>query len=163
MSIPIINISIVDDNSQVDVALHTYLTNKFGSGINVSRFYSGTTAIKALCADTHIVILDADIPNEDANETLRTIKRLCPQTEVIIQTSNEEAATAIESFRSGVKDYVIKGNKSPKKISLVVYNIIVTPLRLMVNEFGINKYLAMFLLTFAAKGIGIFIALNFAV
>lgn len=161
MSIPIINISLVDNNSPSESGLQIYLVNRFGAGIKVSHFNSGSSAIKALCADTHIVILDADIPGENVNDTLRAIKKACPNTEVIIQTSNEHAAAAIESFRSGAKDYVIKGGKAKKKISHIVYNIIVAPLRLMVDEFGINKYIAMFVLTFVAIGVGVLLALNF--
>ena len=67
-------------------------------------------------------------------------------------TSNEKIAVAVESFRKGANDFVIKGDKAWKRIASSVNNIITYPYRIMVKEFGVHKFVAAFLLTFAALG-----------
>jgi len=71
-------------------------------------------------------------------------------------SGNEDMALAIQTFRAGATDYVIKGNGALKKVTKVVHYIITAPMRLLVDEFKVSKYLAIFLLTFVALGIVVF-------
>jgi hypothetical protein len=75
-------------------------------------------------------------------------------------SSNEDIALAIESFRSGAKDYIVKGTGSWTKLSNLLTMIITEPIRLMVREFGVSKFMATFLLTFTTMGIIVYIALQ---
>jgi hypothetical protein len=76
-------------------------------------------------------------------------------------TSNEDVGIAIESFRKGAGDYVIKGShKAWRTVSKKVYNIIIYPVQIMVKEFGISKYLAIFLIIFVILGITAFLTLK---
>ena len=86
-------------------------------------------------------------------DILKSIKYTNPKTEVIMLSGNEDMAIAIETFRSGAKDYVIKGNGSWKKISKLLQLIITEPIRILVREFGVSKYMAIFLLTFVIMGV----------
>ena len=65
-------------------------------------------------------------------------------------SSNENIGAAIEAFRMGATDYVVKGEKSLKKISSLLHKIITEPLKLLVQEFRVSKYLGIFLLVFVA-------------
>lgn len=156
-----LNLFIVDDNSLVLSALRNYLDNRFGKDLNITTFLSGENALKKIDKDTDIVILDYHLKNENGNEVLKSIKRINSKTEVIMLTSNEEVGVAIESFRIGASDYVIKGKSALKSISLLVNDIITYPIRIMVREFGISKFLAIFLLTFISVGIVVYSVMHY--
>jgi DNA-binding NtrC family response regulator len=141
--------------------LRNYLGKRFGIKLNISIYFGGESALKKVDQDTSIVILDYFIPHENGNDIQENIEKINPKTQVIMLTSNEEIGIAIESFRKGAIDYVIKVEKSGKKISSTIYKIATYPIQIMVKEFRIPKYLAMFLLTFVAMGIGVYFILRF--
>lgn len=154
------NLFIVDDNNLTLIGLKNHLQLRFGDGINIFTFLTGRSALERIDQNTAIVILDYHLENENGNDVLKAIKLKNPKTEVIMLTSNEEVGVAIESFRKGANDFVIKGDKAWKRIASSVNNIITYPYRIMVKEFGVHKFLAAFLLTFAGLGIAVVIVLQ---
>lgn len=149
------NLFIVDDDALSTALLKQHLNDKFGTSINILTFISGKSALEKIDKHTSIVILDYNLEGENGNDVLRSIKEINPKTEVIMLTSNEDITIAIESFRKGATDYVIKGNKASKKITHIVYDILAYPIRFIVREFGVSKFLAIFLLTFFIMGIAV--------
>lgn len=149
------NLFIVDDDALSSALLKQHLNDKFGTSINISTFISGKSALEKIDKHTSIVILDYNLEGENGNDVLKSIKEINPKTEVIMLTSNEDITIAIESFRKGATDYVIKGNKASKKITHIVYDILAYPIRFIVREFGVSKFLAIFLLTFFIMGIAV--------
>ena len=149
----VINLFIIDDDVLSSTLLKNHLNKKFGTAINISIFISGKSALEKIDKYTNIVILDYYLEGENGNDVLKAIKAINPKTEVIMLSSNENITVAIESFRKGATDYVIKGDKASKKITRLVYNIIAYPIRLIVREFGVSKFLAIFLLTFLIMGV----------
>ena len=125
-----LNLFIVDDNNMMVAALKNYLYDKFGKGITVSTFSSGESCLEKIDKTTDVVILDYYLEGKNGNEILKSIKELNPETKVIMFSSNENIGAAIEAFRIGATDYVT------------------SPVRLLVREFGISKYLAIFLIVF---------------
>ena len=148
-----INIFLVDDNKLMVTDLKHFLGNRFGADLNISVFNDGESCVAKIDKDTHIVILDYFLDGKNGLEVLKLIKAINPKTEVIMLSSNEDIVLAIDTFRNGATDYVIKGNGSLKKISKLVYRIITEPIRIIIREFGISKYMAIFLLTFVLMGV----------
>lgn len=148
-----INLFIVDDNKLLVADMRIFLQNRFGVSVQISTFYDGESCLEKIDKDTHIVILDYNMGGENGLDVLKEIKRINPKTEVIMLSGTEDMAIAIESFRIGAKDYVIKGERSWNKLQRVVNQIITEPVRLMVREFGVSKYMAVFLLTFVTMGL----------
>ncbi len=155
-----INLFIVDDNKLMVADLKHYLQNRFGVSVNISTFENGETCLKKVDKDTNIVILDYFMEGKNGLEVLKLIKEVNPKTEVIMLSSNEDIALAINSFRHGAKDYVVKGQGSWKKITKLVNMIITEPIRLIVQEFGISKFAAIFLLTFVTMGAVVMLVLH---
>lgn len=147
------NLFIVDDNQLIVEALKHHLQDKFGQSLNVSTFSDGESCLQKIDSDTNIVILDYFMEGKNGLEILKSIKAANPKTEVIMLSSNEDIALAIETFRAGAKDYVIKGKGSWEKITRLVNYIITEPIRIVVREFGVSMYMAIFILTFATMGI----------
>lgn len=148
-----LNLFIVDDNKLLVTDLKHYLQTRFGVGVNISTFNDGESCLEKVDKRTNIVILDYFLDGKNGLEILKEIKLKNEKTEVIMLSSNEDIALAIESFREGAKDYVIKGHGSWKKITHLVNHIITEPIRLMVREFGVSKFMATFLFTFIVMGI----------
>ncbi|HTL83134.1 MAG TPA: response regulator [Bacteroidia bacterium] len=161
MNMKAINLVIIDDNVLTTAGLRNHLNSRFGNEISISTFQTGRSALREIDRKTDLVILDYFLEGENGNEILRAIKILNPGTQVIMFSSNEDIAVAIDSFRGGASDYVLKGDKAWKKISSLVYRAITYPVRVMVREFGVNTYLSMFLVTFLVMGCGLYLALKF--
>jgi DNA-binding NtrC family response regulator len=147
-----LNLFIVDDNKSMVIALKQYLKNRFGVSLNISTFYDGESCLEKIDNNTNIVILDYFLNGKNGNEILKSIKEINPKTEVIMLSSNEDIGTAIESFRTGATDYIVKNNSAWAKLGQLVNTIITEPIRAMVREFGVSKFVAIFLLTFVAMG-----------
>lgn len=154
------NLFIVDDNRLMVADLKNYLQNRFGGSIQISTFSDGESCLEKVDNKTHIVILDYFLEGKNGLETLKSIKEINPKTEVIMLSGNEDIALAIETFRAGAKDYVLKGEGSRKKIIRLVNFIITEPIRIMVREFKVSKYMAAFFLTFIIMGLVVFIVLH---
>jgi DNA-binding NtrC family response regulator len=148
-----LNLFIIDDDALLLTGLKNYLAQRFGDELNLFTFLTGVSALKEIDENTSIVILDYQLENENGNDVLKAIKAINPKTEVIMLTSNEQIGVAIESFRKGATDYVIKGDKSWKRIAASINHIITYPYRILVKEWGVHKFVAAFLLTFATLGI----------
>ncbi len=155
------NLFIVDDNKLVVADLKHYLQEKLGVSLNISTFNDGESCLQKIDKETHIVILDYFLNGQNGLEILKQIKAKNPKTEVIMLSSNEDIALAIQTFRNGATDYVVKGQGSLKKISRIVYNIITAPILLLVREFKVSKYMAIFLITFVTMGIAVVIGMQF--
>ena len=155
-----INLFIVDDNKLMVTDLKLYLQNRFGVSVQITTFYDDESCLQKIDKDTHVVILDYFMEGKNGLEILKSIKAINPKTEVIMLSSNENIALAIESFRMGAKDYVIKGEGSLKKLTKLLSLIITEPIRLLVREFGVSKYMAIFLLTFVTMGVLVFCVLG---
>ena len=144
---------IIDDNPLLVADLRIYLESVFGETLTISTFNSGESALAKVDKDTHIIILDYHLPGENGNEILKSIKAINPKAEVIMLTTNEDIKTAIDAFRNGVTDYVIKGAKADKKIRSIIYSILSYPIRVLTREFKVSKYVAIFILTFISVGL----------
>jgi DNA-binding NarL/FixJ family response regulator len=156
-----LNLFIVDDNKLLVMDLKNYLQTRFGVSIKVSTFSDGESCLEKVDKDTHIVILDYFMEGKNGVEVLKSIKEINPETEVIMLSGNEDIAVAIESFRSGANDYVVKGTGSWKKIAKIIEHIVTAPIRLLVREFGVSKFMAIFLLTFISMGIAVFLVMHY--
>ncbi len=155
-----LNLFIVDDNKSMVAALKQFLQNKFGANINITTFYDGESCLEKINEYTDVVILDHYLNGKNGLEVLKEIKEINPKTEVIMLSSNEDIALAIQSFRAGAKDYIIKGPSSWKKLTKLVHHVITEPIRIIVREFGVSKFVAIFLLTFLTMGAVVFFVLH---
>lgn len=147
------NLFIVDDDQLMVTGLKNYLANRFGTDLNISTFLTGESALEKIDKDTSIVILDYFLNGKNGNEVLRSIKEINPKTEVIMLSCNEDIGIAVESFRGGATDYLIKGRQVWKKLIPHVYRTITEPIRRMVKEYGFSKFTAIFLTTFILMGV----------
>jgi DNA-binding NtrC family response regulator len=71
---------------------------------------SGEEAVRLAKAHSFdVVILDIKMPGGmDGIETLREIKRIRPETEVILLTGHASLETSVEGMKQGAYDYLLK-------------------------------------------------------
>lgn len=155
-----LNLFIIDSNTSLTEALGKYLKKRFGRDLQIFTFSSGESALKMVDKNTGIVIVDYNLKGINGNEVLEKIKQINPKTKVILLSSNEEISVAIEAFRNGASDFVHKGAHSWKKVEGIVLHFLTFPLRLLVKEFGISKYFAIFIMTFITVGVVVYFTMN---
>lgn len=159
MDTHITNIFIVDDNKIVLATLKQALENRFNSNVQVSTFQDGESCLEKLNQVTHVVILDYYLEGENGLEILKKIKEKNPDTQVIMLSSNEDVLLAIETFRQGAKDFIIKDRNAIGRVGKLIQNIVTAPIRILVREFGVSKFMAIFLMTFLTMAIVVSITL----
>jgi len=148
MQTPSLNLFILDDNKSAAEELKAYLLRRFGKGISILIFNDRESCLGKIDQDTNIVIVNNIINDENGVDILKSIKKINPETEVIMLSEHESISSAIESFRAGVKGWVIKGPGSKKKVVSVITRIFKFPIRVIEKELGLPQRLAVFLLSF---------------
>ncbi len=69
---------------------------------------SGEDLRKRLYTLPDVITLDYNLPDSDGLSLLKLIKQESPQTDVLIISGQEDLATAVELFREGAYDYIMK-------------------------------------------------------
>ncbi|MEE4263271.1 MAG: response regulator [Desulfobacteraceae bacterium] len=102
-----IRVLIVDDEEQFTLNLARLL--KF-RGFQVATATDGFKALKAVEAEESfdVVVLDVKMPGMDGVATLSKIKKLTPNTEVIMLTGHATVESGIQAIRQGAFDYLMK-------------------------------------------------------
>ena len=100
------SILIVDDEPSMRMALSESLES---CGYEICTSGDGADALNKFREDRFkIVITDMRMPKMSGMEVLRGIKRISPQTPVIIITAYGTVNTAIEAMKEGASDFIMK-------------------------------------------------------
>lgn len=154
------NLFLLEDNPLSSNRIVNFLEKRFSNSLTISTFINGENLLKKVDADTAIAILDYDLKGEKADVLVLEIKKINPKTEIIILSSDDDIGIAIDAFRNGAKSVIIKGEQSKRELFLTVYKILNYPVKILVEQFGINKILAIFIAYFIIIGIVVFIGMN---
>ncbi len=116
-------IFIVDDDSMLTEALSDYLTRK--ASHKVTTFSTGEECLKHLSEAPDVLVLDYylnTVQKDAANgmEILQVIKKNYPGIQVIMLSSQERYAIAMQTIQKGAEQYVIKDSDAFKKIAEMV-------------------------------------------
>src|SRR6476620_720772 len=100
-------VAIVDDDSAFAAYLRTFLSLR---GYE-ARCYTRGDELLASMKQTEapdVVLLDVMMPGLDGLATLKALKALRPETQVIMLSGWNQASTIVEAVRLGAADYVVK-------------------------------------------------------
>lgn len=125
-----INIFIVDDNKVFSLALKADIENIFSKmSIKVYLFETGEKCMRRfLQVMPEFVILDYYLDSKDTAadngiKILDWIKKENGETNVIMLTSDDHIDIALESFKHGASDYIVKTETKFKKINYSLLNL----------------------------------------
>ena len=100
------SILIVDDEPSMRMALSESLES---CGYHICTSGDGADALNKFRDDRfRVVITDMRMPKMNGMEVLRGIKRISPQTPVIVITAYGTVNTAIEAMKEGASDFIMK-------------------------------------------------------
>lgn len=100
------SILIIDDDKDICTLVSNFLTKK---GYEVTSSYNGEDAITNLKKkDFELVLCDYRLPDTNGVEMIQRIKLIQPGAAIIIITGYSDVKTAIETFKHGASDYVVK-------------------------------------------------------
>jgi len=113
-------IFIVDDDMMLTESLSDYLTRNVAH--KVFTFPTGEECLNHLDESPEIIILDYFLNTVDAHaangmEILKTIKKSYPDIHVIMLSSQERYAVAMQTLQKGAEQYVIKDKDAFQKIA----------------------------------------------
>lgn len=154
-----LNVVIVDDNQSMVIALKHYLSDKFGERLKISTFFDGESCLENINERTDVIILDYFLKGKNGNEILKSIKERNPRTEVIMLSSDENLETAIQSFKLGAKNYIVKSNSAWNKVTRLINSVLEKPGD-SVKKYEIPVLASIFLWTFLIIGAAISVFLN---
>lgn len=99
-------ILIVDDEEEFVSTMVQRLRKR---GLSSEGVLTGTAAIaKAADSDFGVVLLDMRLPDMDGGLVLQEIKKIRPESRVVILTGHASASEGEEGIRNGAFDYLIK-------------------------------------------------------
>jgi two-component system OmpR family response regulator len=97
---------VVDDE---DDFRNTLIKRLEARQVPVTGAAGGNEALALLKAqDFKVVVLDVKMPGKDGIETLQEMKKLKPQTQIILLTGHASVEAGIQGMRLGAFDYIIK-------------------------------------------------------
>ena len=100
------SILVIDDDPEIRSSVGMFLQAR---GHMVYEAADGFVGMKVLRKETvDIVITDVKMPGMDGFEVLREVKRLSPDTEVIVITAFSEVEHAFRAMRDGAFDFFTK-------------------------------------------------------
>jgi len=97
---------VVDDEAVMRDTMSDWLREK---GYNVATVCSGMEAIEKIKTESfNVAFVDMKMPGLDGIEVLRAVKRINPDTAVIIMTAYATIETAIRAMKEGAYNYLVK-------------------------------------------------------
>jgi|ERR1041385_2499917 DNA-binding NarL/FixJ family response regulator len=116
-------IFIIDDDPFMQESLKDYLTRDVQHQIAV--FSTGEDALKHLDEKPDVIILDYNLDSQSKDaasgmEILKTIKKHYPALPVIMLSSQERYAVAMQTIQKGAEQYVIKDKSAFEKIDAII-------------------------------------------
>jgi two-component system response regulator HydG len=101
-----IHIMVVDDKRGSREVLQKMIAKE---GYQVSMAHDTETALEIFGREpAHLVITDLRMPGRDGISLLKEVKRLSPETEVILISGHGTVETAVEAMREGAYDFITK-------------------------------------------------------
>jgi two-component system, response regulator, stage 0 sporulation protein F len=99
-------ILVVDDDAEMRALLLDVLEK---DGYDVGQAKDGAEAVLALRArDYDLVLIDKNMPGPSGLDLLPGLRRVCPQTQVIMMTAYGDVPSYMEATEKGAADFLFK-------------------------------------------------------
>ena len=116
-----IRIFVVDDDEIYGARLGHFLS--LNPDIQVKKFYSARSLIAALHEKPDIITLDYSMPDMNGDTLFTQVKELSPLAHVIIISGQDNIQVAIDLFKKGVHDYIVKNADTEQRLWMAIQNL----------------------------------------
>ena len=111
----------VDDDEIYGARLGHFLS--LNPDIQVKKFYSARSLIAALHEKPDIITLDYSMPDMNGDTLFTQVKELSPLAHVIIISGQDNIQVAIDLFKKGVHDYIVKNADTEQRLWMAIQNL----------------------------------------
>jgi len=121
-----INIFVIEDSEVLSMLLKAKLEDLYKEeGFTIFKFENGESCADMLYLKPQLAIVDyhLDGKNKDAMngiEAMEMIRKLCPETDFIMITNDEQTELFLRAKKYGIHDYIIKGAHLTYKLNLSI-------------------------------------------
>ncbi len=116
-----IHIFVVEDDEFYSGLLVHFLS--LNPDHQVKKFNSGKTFLASLHEKPDIVTLDYSLPDATGDQLLAQIKELSPDTQVIIISGQGDIKVAIDLFKKGAHDYIVKDADAQERLWMAIQKL----------------------------------------
>jgi two-component system response regulator AtoC len=116
-----IRIFVVDDDEIYGARLGHFLS--LNPDFQVKKFYSARSLIAALHEKPDIITLDYSMPDMNGDTLFTQVKELSPLAHVIIISGQDNIQVAIDLFKKGVHDYIVKNADTEQRLWMAIQNL----------------------------------------
>jgi len=116
-----ISIFIVEDDAVYSAVLSHFLS--LNPDFHVKKFTSAKQILSAIHEKPDIVTLDYSLPDMTGDILLEKVKDASPETKVIIISGQEDIKVAVELFKKGANDYIVKDSDTQERLWMSIQNL----------------------------------------
>src|SRR5215471_6177394 len=115
-----ISIFIVEDDAVYSSMLAHFLS--LNPDFLVKKFSSARDFLNCVHEKPDIVTLDYSLPDATGDRLLAQVKELSPETKVIMISGQENIKIAVDLFKKGVHDYIVKDEDTQERLWMSICN-----------------------------------------
>lgn len=125
MEIKPIKVLLVEDNVAYSDVLRETLAGVASAQFDLAQCDRLGAALQRLREEHfHAVLLDLNLPDSQGLETFTQIREAAPAVPIIILTSIEDEALALQAIREGAQEYLVKGQIQGKMLARIVRYVV---------------------------------------
>ena len=121
MSREAVTIFVVDDDVVYCSSIAHYLS--LNPDYKVKTFFSAKDFINNLHDKPDIVTLDYSLPDMKGDAALSQVIEASPETKTIVISGQEDIQVAIDLFKKGVHDYIVKNADTQQRLWMAIQNL----------------------------------------
>jgi len=115
-----ISIFIVEDDAVYSSVLAHFLS--LNPDFVVKKFSSAKEFLSSIHEKPDIVTLDYSLPDTTGDRLLAQVKELSPETKVIMISGQENIKIAVDLFKKGAHDYIVKDEDTQERLWMSISN-----------------------------------------
>ena len=100
------HIFIVEDDKWYGEILRYHLS--LNPDYQITRFATGSDCLAQLYQRPDLITVDYSLPDMNGADLLKKIRQISPDIPVIVISGQEDIATAIDLYKKGISDYIVK-------------------------------------------------------
>lgn len=121
-----LSVALIEDNDAHAELFTLHMSRIEGLDIDVSRFSSGTEAIRALSAsEPDLIFVDYMLVGENGVDLIQTLRCIGVNVPIVAITSHSDAYLAARITRAGADEYLIKNDLSTESLVALLDRMLV--------------------------------------